>query len=436
MTSPHEAHTAASGTISAPSAPADPRSMARRYRAVRRLTESLAEPLAIEDQVIQSMPDVSPTKWHLAHTTWFFETFVLERVIADYRPFHPAYGYLFNSYYNAVGAQFPRPRRGVLSRPTVAETRRYREAIDEQMLAWLDSDRVAEWERIGRIVELGLHHEQQHQELLLTDIKHVFSCNPLRPAYAEEAEEASGEAPPLRWQTWDAGLRWIGHEGGGFAYDNESPRHRVFVNAFALASRAVTSGEYLAFMEDGGYERPELWLSDGWATVQQRGWRAPLYWEKHDGQWWHMTLGGFRPVDPAAPVCHVSYFEADAYARWAGARLPTEAEWETVASSVPLEGTFLDSRAYHPRPASGGGSLEQVFGDVWEWTASPYVAYPGYRPAAGALGEYNAKFMCNQMVLRGGSCLTPTGHIRATYRNFFPPDARWQCTGIRLARDL
>ncbi len=420
----------ASQTLAPPDAPAaGGASLAARYRAVRRLTERLCEPLEVEDYQLQSMPDCSPPKWHLAHTTWFFETFVLAAHDPGHRPFHPLFNYLFNSYYEAVGDRWPRPARGLLSRPTVAEVYDYRRSVDERMVRLLDRADAA----VAPLVELGLNHEQQHQELLLTDLKHGFALNPLRPAYADVSPRAASAAQPLRWEARPAGLHWLGHEGSGFAFDNESPRHKVYVQAHEIASRPVTAGEYLAFVEDGGYDRPELWLSDGWAARRQHGWTAPLYWERAAGGWQLFTLHGMRPLDPAEPVCHVSYYEADAYARWAGARLPTEAEWEVAAAGREVDGNFLESGRLHPAPDPGTG---QFFGDVWEWTASPYAAYPGYRPAAGALGEYNGKFMCNQMVLRGGSCATPAGHVRPTYRNFFPPDARWQFSGVRLAKDV
>jgi ergothioneine biosynthesis protein EgtB len=411
--------------------------LAAAYQAVRRQTSALCAPLATEDHVVQSMPDASPTRWHLAHTTWFFETFILSAARADYRPVDPQYNYLFNSYYNAVGDRTPRPQRGTLSRPTVREIERYRAEVDARMLGLfdqLDADRLR---ALAPTIVLGLNHEQQHQELILTDIKHVFGTNPLRPVYAARADGASRDPGPLRWLTCSEGVREIGHAGREFAFDNEMPRHRVYVARFQLASRLTTCGEYLAFMAAGGYERPEFWLSDGWDTRCAHGWNAPLYWEEQGGGWQVMTLAGLRPIDEHEPVCHVSMYEADAFARWSGARLPTEAEWETEASEVPVTGNFLEGGRFHPAAASAGDSaqLAQLFGDVWEWTQSPYVPYPGYRPAPGALGEYNGKFMCNQLVLRGGSCATPRSHIRASYRNFFPASARWQFTGIRLAKD-
>jgi ergothioneine biosynthesis protein EgtB len=406
-----------------------------RYHSIRALTTRLAEPLTPEDCQVQPMPDASPVKWHLAHTTWFFETFLLVPHRPGYRVFHPAFSYLFNSYYNAVGPRVARPERGLMTRPSLKEVESYRAAVDAAVANLLSEAGGALSPELASIIELGLNHEQQHQELIVTDIKYTLARNPLRPAYRPEVAAAQGgDAPPLAWPAYAGGLEWIGHDGVGFAFDNEAPRHRVFLEDFELASRPVTNGEYIAFIEDAGYRRPELWLSDGWNAATARDWRSPLYWEKVDRDWWTTTLGGFRPVEPAEPACHVSYFEADAYARWAGARLPTEAEWENAARDEELSGNFLEGESFHPRPAGHGTRLAQCFGDVWEWTQSPYTPYPGMRPAAGALGEYNAKFMCNQLVLRGGSCATPASHIRATYRNFFPPEARWQFTGIRLAR--
>lgn len=404
-----------------------------RYRQVRAASEAISAPLAIEDYVIQSMPDVSPTKWHLAHTSWFFETFVLERMRPHYRPFHPQYKVLFNSYYNQVGQQHARPERGLLSRPTVDELFQYRAYIDEQMAQLLDQDLAPE---LLNIIETGLHHEQQHQELMLMDLKHVFSCNPLRPAYRELPQAPRIAVPPVYWHEFPGGLDSIGHAGPGFAYDNEGPRHTQYVYPFRLADRLVTCGEYLEFMADGGYRRPELWLSDGWKTVQERRWRAPLYWEEHPDGWRVMTLSGLRELNPSEPVCHVSYYEADAYARWCDALLPSEAAWEIAAHTASHDGNFLETDQLHPYPATAGAkTLQQMLGDLWEWTRSPYVPYPGYHPPTGPLGEYNGKFMCNQLVLRGGACVTPRSHIRTTYRNFFPPDARWAFSGIRLAED-
>jgi len=379
--------------------------LAARYREVREASVRLAAPLAAEDQVVQSMPDASPTKWHLAHTTWFLETMVLARFDPGHRPFDPRYAYLFNSYYESVGPRQPRPSRGLLTRPSLEEVHAYRGAIDAAMDRLLGG--APPPEALAR-TELGLHHEQQHQELILTDVQHALWCNPLRPAYAPEESRAVAAAP-LTWTRHAEGLAEVGHGGDGFAFDNEGPRHRVFLEAFEIAARPVSAGEYAGFIADGGYRRPELWLSDGWAAAQSGGWEAPLYWERRDGGWWDFSLAGMRPIQPGAAVAHVSHFEADAYARWAGARLPTEFEWERAAT-WPLPGA------------------------VWEWTASAYLPYPRFRAFEGELGEYNGKFMSGQMVLRGGSRFTPEGHVRRTYRNFFPPAARWQRAGLRLAR--
>jgi ergothioneine biosynthesis protein EgtB len=412
--------------------------LAECYQQVRQSTEALSAPLAVEDYVIQSMPDCSPTKWHLAHVSWFFETFLLKPSVSDYRPLNPDYAYLFNSYYNAAGDKYPRPQRGLISRPTVDEVYNYRRHTDEHVLDLLECATEEDLRKVAPIVTLGLNHEQQHQELIVTDLKHMLSHNPLHPVYVQRSPNPSVDAAPLRWSEFPEGVCWIGHEGSDFAFDNEETRHREFIQSFRLASRLVTNAEYLNFMQEGGYEHPEFWLSMGWATVQQERWRAPLYWEEGDGGWWQYTLSGLRQVDPAEPVTHVSYFEADAYARWAGARLPTEAEWEVAAMTVPIDGNFVESRRFHPQPLNASAdnvALAQMFGDVWEWTQSSYSPYPGFRIAPGALGEYNGKFMCNQYVLRGGSCATPRSHIRPTYRNFFPPEARWQFSGVRLARD-
>jgi ergothioneine biosynthesis protein EgtB len=412
---------------------ASPASAVGRFPEVRGATEALCSPLAVEDHVVQSMPDASPAKWHLAHTTWFFETFLLAAVRRGYRSPFPQYDFLFNSYYNAVGERHERSRRGLLSRPTVAEVYEYRRRIDAEVLAAIEAGLPPD---AAAVLEIGLHHEQQHQELILTDLKHMLAANPLRPGYAERiAAFPSAAVPPARWIRHEPGVRRIGHDGAGFAFDNEGPAHRVFLEAFEIADRPVTNGEYLEFLRDGGYRRPELWLSAGWNTVRSEGWSAPLYWETDGGATWrHFTLAGMREIDPAEPVCHVSLYEADAFARWAGARLPTEAEWEVAAGPAdPSEGDFVESGRFHPAPLNAGGAA--WFGGVWEWTRSQYSPYPGYAPAAGALGEYNGKFMCNQFVLRGGSCATPRSHIRRTYRNFFPPEARWQFSGLRLARD-
>jgi ergothioneine biosynthesis protein EgtB len=391
------------------------------YRTVRRRSLSVCAPLTVDDHNAQSMPDASPAKWHLAHTTWFFETFVLGR--------QSAWATLFNSYYEAIGERVERPRRGTLSRPTLAEVHAYREAIDREI-----EQRAGELD--ASLIELGLHHEQQHQELLLTDIKHALGTQPLRPAYREDLSRAStGSIESLSWIDFDEALILIGAESKGFAFDNERPQHRALVGAFRLASRPLANAEVLAFIADGGYRDHRHWLSDGYATVQAEGWTAPLYWIDRGDSWLLYDLTGLREVDPAETACHLSYYEADAIARWAGARLPTEFEWERATAGLRArDGHWADDDRLHPRVAAPG--LAQIFGDVWEWTASAYAPYPGYRPLAGALGEYNGKFMSGQMVLRGGSCLTPRGHVRATYRNFFPPEARWQMTGVRLAHDL
>ncbi|HEY2815507.1 MAG TPA: ergothioneine biosynthesis protein EgtB [Casimicrobiaceae bacterium] len=409
--------------------------LARRFAAIRGQTEALTAPLAPEDCALQSMPDASPLKWHLGHTTWFFETFVLAPTLRGYALFDPHFRVLFNSYYNGVGDRHPRSERGLLSRPDLATVRAYRAHVDHAMRELLGHDVAGD---LAALIELGLHHEQQHQELILTDLKHLFSRNPLRPAYEARWPLLPVKPAALKWHRYDAGLAAIGHRGDGFAFDNEGPEHQVFVAPFELASRPVTHGEFAAFIADGGYRKAELWLSLGFDAVQAQGWHAPLYWEERDGRWWTFTLRGMAEIDPHAPVCHVSYFEADAYARWAGARLPTEFEWEVAGKGVVADGNFVDSGVLHPLPSAGvanGGAPQQLYGDVWEWTSSSYGPYPGFRTAEGAVGEYNGKFMCNQYVLRGGSCATPASHIRATYRNFFPPEARWQFSGIRLARN-
>ncbi|MFB3813303.1 MAG: ergothioneine biosynthesis protein EgtB [Terriglobales bacterium] len=409
--------------------------LAQHYQDVRRTTEALCAPLSADDQMVQSTPEASPVKWHQAHTTWFFETFILAPHLQDYRPLDARFRTLFNSYYKQVGEHPLRTIRNTFSRPTLEEVRIYRHYVDEHMLKLL-AERGDD-PQLKPLVELGCNHEQQHQELILTDIKHAFWSNPLRPAYPHQPiAETSGNVPEMGWLKFDGGIYAIGHDGHGFAFDNEGPRHEVLLRPFVLASRLVTNREYLEFMNDGGYRRPELWLSDGWDAVQASHWNAPLYWEERDGGWLTFSSGGMREVRLDEPVCHVSYYEADAFARWAGARLATETEWEIAARPLPIEGNLLESGRFHPALAAGdNNALQQMFGDVWEWTASPYVAYPGFRAVSGALGEYNGKFMCNQMVLRGGSCVTPISHLRASYRNFFPPEARWQFMGIRLANE-
>jgi ergothioneine biosynthesis protein EgtB len=425
-----------------------------RFHQVREFTNDLCVGMEPEDCVVQSMPDVSPTKWHLAHTTWFFETFILKKFVPGYRAEIPEYGYLFNSYYNAAGDMHRRDLRGLISRPTVSEAQRYRASVDSHIDDLFSNPDESLLDEIEPILVLGIHHEQQHQELLITDIKHVFAQNPLYPVFrAGRARHSvrAGERMPTpisrgrsQFIDFEETVTAIGHDGDGFAYDNEGPRHKALIPSFSLATRPVTNGEYIAFIEDNGYARPEFWLSLGWMTVNEQRWNAPLYWTKRDGDWWNFTLSGLRPVNHSEPVTHVSYFEADAYANWAGARLPTEFEWERAGLDCPIEGNFVENDLFHPAAAESAVSAErpeqhrqlsQMFGDVWEWTRSAYSPYPGYRAVPGALGEYNGKFMCNQYVLRGGSCATSRIHIRRTYRNFFQPEKRWQFTGIRLARD-
>lgn len=433
----------AGGMQDAPESPeaASAEQLLARYDAVRGHTELLAAPLSPEDQTVQSMPDVSPTKWHRAHVTWFFETFLLAEHESGFAPFQDQYWFLFNSYYEAVGPRYSRPLRGVISRPGAHDVGLYRRHVDDRLrdlVAGLDDGTLA---KVRPTLELGFHHEQQHQELLLMDIKHVLSLNPLRPVYAGRPAAVPDGAPAapdrLGWVEFEGGLVEIGHRGEAFCFDNELPLHQQWLPPFRLADRLVTNGEWLAFIADGGYRRPELWLSDGWARIQAEGWEAPFYWRETDGVWHEHTLHGTVVLDPAAPVCHVSHYEADAYATWAGKRLPTEAEWEHAAWLCEADAgpaNLADLETFHPRRAPGAtGGLRQLFGDCWEWTASAYLPYPGFRPAPGAIGEYNGKFMSNQMVLRGGCALTPPGHTRATYRNFFPPGARWPLTGVRLA---
>ena len=411
------------------------------FRNVRQASLKLAEPLSDADATVQSMPDASPAKWHLAHTTWFFERMILAENAPGHRDFDEKFNFLFNSYYETIGERQPRPRRGMITRPTLDEVIAYRHHVDAAMTELLARDASAE---MLDLVELGCHHEQQHQELLLTDILHLFAQNPLRPAYRdpEPLIVDAGEDAPLEWIAYEGGIVEIGHDRatGGFAFDCEGPRHRTLLEPYALADRPVTNGDWIDFIEDGGYRETLLWLSDGWAWVAADRISLPLYWEKRDGEYWSMTLRGLQPVDRAAPVTHVSYFEADAFATWAGHRLASEPEWENAAAPLDHTGNFAGSGRLRPRPAPRRDgttpNLRQAYGDVWEWTRSPYVAYPGFKAAEGAVGEYNGKFMCNQFVLRGGSCATPSDHIRATYRNFFPPNARWQFTGLRLAKDL
>ena len=406
------------------------------YRSVRETSRTLTRKLSDADATAQSMPDASPAKWHLAHTTWFFETMVLVPFLPNYRCFDAAFNFLFNSYYNSIGDRQPRPKRGLITRPSLHDVRRYRDHVDAGVTRLLESRPAA---AARELVELGCHHEQQHQELLLTDILHLFAQNPLRPAYtsAEPLPVEPNGSDTLTFEAFAGGLVEVGHDGEGFAFDCEGPRHKVFIEPFRLADRLVTNKEWIEFIADGGYRNPLIWLSEGWAKRQSEGWTMPLYWEDRGGaDYWTMTLRGAQPVDPAAPVCHVSYFEADAFATWAGRRLPSEFEWEYAARDLPQAGNLLDSGRLRPRPAPLPASgVRQMYGDVWEWTRSAFSPYPRFRPAEGAVGEYNGKFMCGQFVLRGGSCATPESHMRPTYRNFFPPDARWQFSGLRLAED-
>ncbi|MGI9606950.1 MAG: ergothioneine biosynthesis protein EgtB [Acidimicrobiales bacterium] len=406
------------------------------YQAIRDETERLAAHLTPEDQQIQSMPDVSPAKWHRAHITWFFETFLLQPNLPGYETPDPQFGYLYNSYYEAVGDRHPRHERGLVSRPTADEVTTYRRHVDAAMHELID-DVVPDRSDLAELVTLGLHHEQQHQELMLMDIKHVFSKNPLRPAYHDEVVIAGIEVGPIGWHAYDGGVVEIGHPGHGFHFDNETPRHRVFLEPFRLADRLVTCGDWLDFMADDGYHEPAHWLSEGWATIVRENWEAPMYWETSETGWQIHTLHGMQPVDRNEPVVHISYYEADAFARWAGSRLPTEFEWEHAADAAEIDGNFVTTGRLHPTPITGGPAdhPHQLFGDVWEWTSSSYAPYPGFRTAEGAVGEYNGKFMVNQYVLRGGCCATPAGHTRATYRNFFPTHSRWMFSGLRLAQD-
>jgi ergothioneine biosynthesis protein EgtB len=409
------------------------------FLGVRALTESLCKPLKIEDYGIQSMEDVSPPKWHLAHTTWFFETFILIPHLNAYRPFHPQFQSLFNSYYKALGKHHPRPERGLLSRPTVEEVYHYRQTVNQAMEGLLrDSEPLPP--EVKEATLLGIHHEQQHQELILMDIRHLLFSNPLKPAY----QTISGtlekmKAPPLKWISFEGGLKEIGFGGEGFSFDNEGPRHRVFLEDYRVASRLITNGEYLEFIESGAYQDPKLWLSDAWDRIQAQDQRAPLYWKKEEGRCEIFGFQGEKPLNPEEPVSHLSFYEADAFARWVGKRLPTEAEWECAAEGLEIEGNFLESGYLQPRVCplpKKENSPSQFFGDVWEWTQSSYSPYPRFKPALGYFAEYNGKFMCNQFVLRGGCCWTPLSHIRRTYRNFYPPHTQWQCSGIRLAEDL
>lgn len=401
------------------------------YNKIRSQTKLLAEKLTLEDQCVQSMPNASPTKWHLAHTTWFFETFILKIHVEEYEEYNTDFNFLFNSYYEQIGARHSRDARGVLTRPSNQEVLNYRDHVDSEMTKFIGAGLTTEQ---LELLTLGIHHEQQHQELILTDIKHLLSCNPTNPIYFYSNSKETFPSFDSEWIEFNGGLIDVGSNGEEFIFDCEGPRHKHWLAPYQLASRPITNGEFLEFINDGGYQRPELWLSDGWSAVRNLDWQSPLYWKKVDGTWKAFTLAGLKPIIFDAPVCHVSHFEADAYARWTGNRLPTEAEWEHAARTKRIEGNFVESEAYEPRPTYTNG-LSQLYGDVWEWTTSPYVPYPGFKTAEGAVGEYNGKFMSGQMVLRGGSCVTPESHIRCTYRNFFYPQDRWQFSGFRLAKD-
>ncbi len=402
------------------------------YRRIRKTSEDLCAPLAIDDYQVQSIAQTSPPKWHIAHMSWLFEIFILSRFESDYQPYDKHYDFIFNSYYYTHGQMHARPNRGLLSRPTVEQVYQYRHNVDKRILRLIDTMAERDWNEASFLITLGLNHEQQHQELLLMDIKHNFFCNPLLPTYRQDLKECDSASRDPRWLDISGGLAEIGHDGNGFAYDNETPRHSVLLRDCRVADRFVTNREYLDFINDDGYAQPRLWLSDGWAWLTRERIRHPLYWIERDDQWFQFTLGGLRELNPHEPVCHVSHYEADAYARWAGKRLPLEAEMEIALAAQSTGGNFMDQDCLHPCPAGADG---QWFGDLWGWTSSPYTAYPGFRPLQGSIGEYNGKFMANQMVLKGGSCVTPAGHSRASYRNFFYPEERWAYTGIRLAED-
>jgi ergothioneine biosynthesis protein EgtB len=403
------------------------------FRQVRSISEKLCAPLAVDDYQIQSVPQTSPPKWHIAHVSWFFETFILPKFNAGYRPFNEKFDYIFNSYYYTHGKMYPRPQRGLLSRPTVEEVIAYRHHIDKMVDDLLENTTDENWNELKDRVTLGLHHEQQHQELLLMDVKHNFSVNPIKPAYREDLASPEGSSRSINWIKFEGGLHSLGNKGNEFCFDNETPQHKLLLNPFSLADRFITNAEFLEFIEDNGYTNPALWLSDGWTKINIDSWKHPLYWSKKDNTWQQFTLGGMRLLNPDEPVCHLSYYEADAFARWTGKRLPLEAELEIALSQQPITGNFFEDDLLHPSPADQPG---QWFGDLWAWTASPYMAYPGFKPLAGTIGEYNGKFMSNQMVLRGGSCVTSSSHMRSSYRNFFYPDERWAFTGVRLAEDI
>jgi ergothioneine biosynthesis protein EgtB len=406
------------------------------FHTIRSFTEELTDPLETEDFVIQVATHGSPVKWHLAHSSWFFEAFLLSKAVKDYESLHPCYAYLFNSYYLQAGDPHCRHKRGNLSRPTVKEIFEYRAYVNEQVGRFIKESDDETFRKWAEVIEIGLNHEQQHQELLVTDLKLMLGQNPLWPAYLDRSTRPKAVDPgPLNWIPLEEGVVEIGHPGGGFAYDNEFPRHKTYIREGALTNRLITNGEYLEFMEDGGYQNSALWLDEGFSLIQEENWTAPLYWVNKEGNWHHFTLCGLEEINPHEPVTHISYFEADAYARWRGCRLPTEQEWETAAAALPVDGSFVESRHFHPSGVTApGDGLHQMFGEAWQWTSSSYSPYPGYKPFPGALGEYNGKFMCNQYVLRGGSCATSGSHYRPTYRNFFHTRYRWQFTGIRLAK--
>ena len=429
---------AATDDVTGERLPDQARTLAERLFETRNLSLTLAAPLSPEDMVVQAMDDASPTKWHLAHVTWFFENFVLKPHLEDYRLFDDTFNYCFNSYYESLGPRHPRPKRGLLTRPSAERVLEYRAHVDGGLETLLSRDEGSSAD-LARLIEIGINHEQQHQELLLTDILALFAGSPLRPAYqaAPSALDVS-DADPVRWISCAGGIYRVGHATEGYCWDNELPSHEALVHPFRIADRLVTNAEWLAFMEDGGYATPSLWLADGWATINREGWQAPLYWEHTDGGWFQMSLQGLSLVVPAEPVAHVSFYEADAFARWAGKRLPTEFEWEVAATGAEVQGNTLQTGALRPRRAepSQTDAARQLFGDVWEWTASAYLPYPGYKPPVGAIGEYNGKFMVSQQVLRGASCVTPEDHSRPTYRNFFYPHQRWQFLGLRLASEI
>jgi ergothioneine biosynthesis protein EgtB len=409
-------------------------SILKHFKDTRAFSNYLVEPLEVEDFVIQASEFASPTKWHLAHTSWFFETFVLEKFDDDFDSLHPQYAYFFNSYYLQTGVPFTRAKRGVLSRPTVKEVFEYRQYVNEQVEAFINSASEELWKEAAKVIEIGINHEQQHQELILTDLKYMLGQNPLLPVYRESDHKPVPKAEPLEWVSFEEQITEIGNAGGEFTYDNEHPQHRTLVQDFELSNRLITNGEYLEYMNDGGYSESKLWLDEGWSAINENEWKAPLYWFRRDGKWMQFTLSGAREIDPNEPVTHVSYYEADAFARWKGVRLPTEQEWEHACGDLPIEGNFVEGESFHPTGSGSSQKLKQMYGDVWEWTMSAYAPYPNYKPLPGALGEYNGKFMANQYVLRGGSCATSKTHIRKTYRNFFHADARWQFSGIRLAK--